>query len=252
MRTHVALLRGINVGGNNKVPMAGLRELMTSLGYTDVATYIQSGNVVFTAPGADSGKLAAELDEKITERFGVPGHVVVVTRDELAAVIEGNPYPEEPNPKAVHAVFRRTDLTPDDLERVETARQRAAGKGCRDEVTVAGRTLFLHTPDGLGRSELAAQLSRTSSMKAWHRAQLGHRDQADGDAGRLTVSWSVLRCGACGGVPGGSGSCHRDRPRRTACRAAGSNPGSSRSPGSVSCLPGPLCAARPNGGRGRS
>ena len=60
---------------------------MTSLGYTDVATYIQSGNVVFTAPGADSGKLAEELDEKIAERFGVPGHVVVVTRDELAAVI---------------------------------------------------------------------------------------------------------------------------------------------------------------------
>ena len=57
---------------------------MTSLGYADVATYIQSGNVVFTAPDADSGKLAGELDEKIAERFGVPGHVVVVTRDELA------------------------------------------------------------------------------------------------------------------------------------------------------------------------
>jgi uncharacterized protein (DUF1697 family) len=166
VRTHVALLRGINVGGNNKVPMAGLRELMTSLGYADVATYIQSGNVVFTAPGADSEKLAGELDEKIAERFGVPGHVVVVTRDELAAVIAANPYPDEPSPKAVHAVFRRTDLTSDDLERVETARQRAAGKGCRDEVTVVGRTLFLHTPDGLGRSELAAQLSRTSSMQA--------------------------------------------------------------------------------------
>ena len=87
----------------------------------------------------------------------------------------------------MHAVFRRTDLTADDLERVETARQRAAGKGCRDEVTVVGRTLFLHTPDGLGRSELAAQLSRTSSMQGRHRAQLGHRDQADGDARRLTA-----------------------------------------------------------------
>ena len=99
MRTHVALLRGINVGGNNKVPMAGLRELMTSLGYADVATYIQSGNVVFTAPGADSGKLAAELDEKIAERFGVPGHVVVVTRDELAAVIAGEPVPGRAQPE---------------------------------------------------------------------------------------------------------------------------------------------------------
>ena len=99
MRTHVALLRGINVGGNNKVPMADLRELMTSLGYTDVATYIQSGNVVFTSQDTDSGKLADVLDEKIAERFGVPGHVVVVSRDELARVIADNPYPDGPTPK---------------------------------------------------------------------------------------------------------------------------------------------------------
>jgi len=77
-----------------------------------------------------------------------------------------NPYPDEHNPMALHAVFRKSDLTADDLARVETARQRAAAKDCQDEVTVVGRTLFLHTPDGLGRSELAAQLSRTSSMKA--------------------------------------------------------------------------------------
>jgi uncharacterized protein (DUF1697 family) len=166
VRTHVALLRGINVGGNNKIPMADLRELMTSLGYADVATYIQSGNAVFTSRHTDSGKLADVLDEKIAERFGVPGHVVVVSRDELARVIADNPYPDESNPKALHAVFRKSDLTADDLDRVEKARQRAADKGCHDEVTVAGRTLFLHAPDGIGRSELAIQLSRTSSMKA--------------------------------------------------------------------------------------
>ena len=171
MRTHVALLRGINVGGTNKVPMADLRELMTSLGYTNVATYIQSGNVVFTSQDgrdsqdADIAKLAEVLDEKVAERFSVPGHVIVVSRDDLARVIADNPYPDEPNPKALHAVFRRTDLTTDDLDRVEQARQRAGGKGCQDEVTIVGRTLFLHTLDGLGRSELAAQLSRTSSMK---------------------------------------------------------------------------------------
>jgi uncharacterized protein (DUF1697 family) len=166
VRTHVALLRGINVGGKNKVPMTDLRELMTSLGHADVKTYIQSGNVVFTSDDTDTAKLGEVLDEMVTERFGVPGHVVVVSRDELAQVIADNPYPDEPNPKALHAVFRKSDLTADDLARVETARQRAAGQGCQDEVTVVGRTLFLHTPDGLGRSELAAQLSRTSSMRA--------------------------------------------------------------------------------------
>ena len=166
MPTHIALLRGINVGGNNKVPMAGLRELMTSLGHTEVKTYIQSGNVVFSTDGTDTAKLAAALDEAITERFGVPGHVVVISRDELAQVIADNPYPDESSPKALHAVFRKSDLTADDLDRVETARQRAVAKGCRDEVTVVGRTLFLHAPEGIGRSELAAQLSRTTSMKS--------------------------------------------------------------------------------------
>jgi len=58
-------------------------------------------------------------------------------------------------------VFRRTNLTADDVAAIEKARQRAASKGGRDGVTIVGRTLFLHTPDGLGRSELAAQLSRT-------------------------------------------------------------------------------------------
>jgi uncharacterized protein (DUF1697 family) len=163
--THVALLRGINVGGSNKVPMADLRELMSSLGHTDVKTYIQSGNVVFSSEDSDTAKLAAVLDEAIAERFGVPGHVVVVSRAELAQVIADNPYPGESNPKALHAVFRKSDLSTDDLDRVETARQRAAGKGCRDEVAVVGRTLFLHAPDGIGRSELAAQLSRTNSMR---------------------------------------------------------------------------------------
>jgi uncharacterized protein (DUF1697 family) len=161
VRTHVALLRGINVGGRNKVPMADLRELMTSLGLADVATYIQSGNVVFTTSETNTGALSELLDQAVMERFKVPSHVVVVSRDELAQVIEDNPYPEESNPKALHAVFRRTNLTGDDVAAIEKAQQRAASKGGQDGVTIVGRTLFLHTPDGLGRSELAAQLSRT-------------------------------------------------------------------------------------------
>jgi uncharacterized protein (DUF1697 family) len=82
MATHVALLRGINVGGRNKVPMADLREVVTSLGHTSVTTYIQSGNVLFTADSASTGELAAALESAITGRFGIWASVVVLSRDE--------------------------------------------------------------------------------------------------------------------------------------------------------------------------
>src|SRR5260370_21403165 len=114
--THVALLRGINVGGHNKVPMAELRQVVASLGHAGVATYIQSGNVVFsaaeagTAGAADTGAadttaLAEALEQAIAAAFGVSVRVVVVSRDELAQVMRDNPYPDEPNTKPAHAAL---------------------------------------------------------------------------------------------------------------------------------------------------
>ena len=166
MPTHVALLRGINVGGHNRVPMPELRALMTELGHTDVATYIQSGNAVFTSQGADTGQLADELEQAIAGRLDVSCGVVVITRDEFQQVIDDNPFPAEDNPKALHAVFRRAELTEAEQAKVAEARGRAQAKGCEDEAVIVGRTMFLHTPNGLGRSELSAQLSRTAASKA--------------------------------------------------------------------------------------
>ena len=158
MPIHVALLRGINVGGHNKVAMADLRQLVTSLGHTDVATYIQSGNVVFSSEQADTAALASALEQAIAAELGVQIRVVVISREELAQVMRDNPYPDEPNPKAVHAVFLSGKPGPDLEERVADARQRAAQKqqDSRDTAQVIGRTIFLHTPDGFGRSELAS------------------------------------------------------------------------------------------------
>jgi uncharacterized protein (DUF1697 family) len=161
--THVALLRGINVGGRNKVAMADLREVVSSLGHTDVVTYIQSGNVVFTSRSADTAGLAASLETRLAERLGVRPLVVVLSRDELARVIADNPFPDETDPKHLHAWFRAEPLEPDELRAVGEAEQRARQKGSRDDVRVVGRTLFLRTPDGLGRSELAAQLARPAA-----------------------------------------------------------------------------------------
>jgi uncharacterized protein (DUF1697 family) len=157
MASHVALLRGINVGGRNKVPMTDLREVVTSLGHTGVSTYIQSGNVLFSTADTDSAKLAAALESAIEDRFGIWSSVVVLSRDELARVLAANPYPDEPNPRMVHVVFLNAELPESLLTRISAAESAAAAKGSRDTVQLAGQpqALFLHTPDGFGRSELA-------------------------------------------------------------------------------------------------
>ena len=155
MASHVALLRGINVGGRNKVPMADLREVVTSLGHTGVSTYIQSGNVLFSTTEHDTAKLAAALESAIEDRFGIWSSVVVLSRDELARVLAANPYPDEPNPRMVHVVFLNGSPPETLLDRITAAESAVAAKGSRDTVQLAGQALFLHTPDGYGTSERA-------------------------------------------------------------------------------------------------
>jgi uncharacterized protein (DUF1697 family) len=178
MPTHVALLRGINVGGHNKVAMADLRTVVESLGHGEVATYIQSGNVVFTSNDRDTAALAAGLERALEETLGVRSSVVVLSRDELAKVVADNPFPEEEDPRRLHATFRAAKLGAEDAAAVAAAERRARDKGGRDQAKVVGRTVYLRTPDGLGRSELAAQLARSSP--------------SDGDRGGTTRNWATV------------------------------------------------------------
>jgi uncharacterized protein (DUF1697 family) len=172
MASHVALLRGINVGGRNKVPMAELREVAASLGHTGVSTYIQSGNVLFSTGETDTGQLAAALEAAISERFGLRASVVVLSRDELARILDGNPYRDEPNPRLVHVVFLNGELPPDVLDRIGAAQAAVAAKGSRDTVQVAGQAVYLHAPDGFGTSELAqVLLSRVLGAPAKQKKQ---------------------------------------------------------------------------------
>ncbi|HVT68979.1 MAG TPA: DUF1697 domain-containing protein [Trebonia sp.] len=168
MATHVALLRGINLGGRNKVAMADLRTLVAGLGHTGVSTYIQSGNVLFTAPpDADCGVLARAITDAISAALGVSAPVVVVTREELAQIRAANPFPGEPDPKRVHAVVLSEPPGPELAARLDAAVAQSAAKGAEDAATVRGRTLYLHTPGGYGNSDLAAAALRiVSSPKA--------------------------------------------------------------------------------------
>jgi uncharacterized protein (DUF1697 family) len=166
MPRYVALLRGINVGRRNRVAMADLRQLAEALGHTDVGTYIQSGNVLFTSPGTDCGELADALEQAIARTLAVKSAVVVLSPADLAQVVADNPFPDEPDPRCLHAIFRRGDLDPDAVAAIAQAQQRARAKGSGDEAIAVGRALFLRTPGGIGRSELAAQLARSSGVPA--------------------------------------------------------------------------------------
>jgi uncharacterized protein (DUF1697 family) len=160
MASHVALLRGINVGGRNKVPMTELREVVTSLGHTEVTTYIQTGNVLFSTQETDTARLAASLEEAISSRFGIWASVVVLSREQLARTLHDNPYPDAPNPKFVHVVFMNAAPPRDLIERIQAAESKAAAKGSHDTFAAVGEALFLHTPDGFGTSELGEAVFR--------------------------------------------------------------------------------------------
>jgi uncharacterized protein (DUF1697 family) len=161
MPTHVGLLRGINVGGKNKVAMADLRAVVGELGHSGVSTYINSGNVLFTAaPGTDVAAMSQAMSAAIAARLGVTTPVVIVPRDELAEILAANPFGSEPDARRVHAVFLSGPAGPDLLGKIDAVVAAAAAKGARDSVRPAGRALYLHTPDGFGNSDVSEALMR--------------------------------------------------------------------------------------------
>lgn len=152
MTRYIALLRGINVGGHNKVPMAALRETCESIGCTGVATYIQSGNVVLTS-SLRAPKLRADLESAIAGQLGVSPVVVIRTRDQLAAVITGNPFPEA-DPNHLHVAF--LSETPD---RAQVA-SLADLEHPPEEVAVRGTDAYFLLPNGMGRAKLPELFGR--------------------------------------------------------------------------------------------
>jgi uncharacterized protein (DUF1697 family) len=154
---YVALLRGINVGGRAALPMAQLRRLAEGCGFADVATYIQSGNLLFsTADPAE--KAAAALEREIAAAGGPAPRVAVRSRPELAAVVAGNPYLDRAaDPKQLHVAFAVRGAEPPSGDMSEFA---------PDELTLSGREAYLFLPNGIGRSKLAEALSRRGGTAA--------------------------------------------------------------------------------------
>lgn len=151
-RRLIALLRGINVTGRNKVPMVELRSLCVELGWRDVQTYIQSGNVLFAAAGAPA-TLEDELERAIKNCFGLSIPVVVRTTTQWRAYVQANPLSEiaarEPN-RLLLALSKR----PPQSDALQALRARAE----QEEIVQVGDALYIHYAAGVGRSKLTPAL----------------------------------------------------------------------------------------------
>lgn len=158
MSVRVALLRGVNVGGRNRVPMPALRAALEDAGFAGAQTYIQSGNIVLDAAGTD-GAVAARVHDVIAATFDLDIRVIVVDADELAGIVDANPYAAETDPKRVHAIVMAQAPDADGLAALDARVAVATAKGCTDTIAVVGRTAYLHTPAGFGTSELAKSVA---------------------------------------------------------------------------------------------
>ena len=161
MTRWLALLAGINVGGKTTVPMAELRKVFAELGFEQVQTYIQSGNVIFSAAGTEDRLLAA-IRPAMSTAFGWDIPVLLRTLPELDAVLAGNPYLDrQDDPTKLLVTFLAAVPAPD---RVKTLRRPAGETG---ELELVGREIYLHMPDGYGRTKLSnAYLAKALGVAA--------------------------------------------------------------------------------------
>ncbi len=165
--THACLLRGINLGGNNKMSMPEFRAMLEGFGCKNVKTYIASGNAVFNMPARLESKLAAMVEKAIAERFGMKMPVVIVTKKEMEQAVAMNPYPEvAATPKLLHLMVLAARPAADAVATLDPNRS------APDRFAVIDRFIYMHLPNGAADSKLTNQyfdsrLKTVSTGRNW-------------------------------------------------------------------------------------
>lgn len=155
MNTYIALFRGINVGGKNSLPMKELVAILEGIGAKNIKTYIQSGNAVFQSPEKDSSPLSKRLTAEIKIRRGFEPHVLILRIEELKKAMKENPFPEaETDPTTLHLGFLASKPKTPDLEKLSSLKTNS------ERFHLSAQVFYLHAPDGVGRSKLAASSER--------------------------------------------------------------------------------------------
>jgi uncharacterized protein (DUF1697 family) len=165
---YVALLRGINVGGKNMLPMKDLAEMFREAGCADVSTFIQSGNVLFSAGRNAESVLSEKISRRIEARFGYRIPVVLRSLEELGRAATANPFlTAGVDEKALHIYFLRDLPTREAVAGLDAERSRP------DRFTVRGREIYLHLPNGMARTKLTnawvdSRLRTVSTARNWN------------------------------------------------------------------------------------
>ena len=156
MPNYIALLRGINVGGHRKLPMADLRQLAEAEGLADIRTYVASGNLVFRADKGDAATLERRLEAALSARFGFDVDVIVRSARAWAALAAGNPFPKESaaTPNFVMLIIGKRPATDADVEALRTR------AGANEKVERVGEALWIWFGDGAGRSKIGGGPSK--------------------------------------------------------------------------------------------
>ncbi|MEJ2053956.1 MAG: DUF1697 domain-containing protein, partial [Calditrichaceae bacterium] len=147
---YISLVRGINVSGQKKIQMKDLKFLYESLNFEEVATYIQSGNVIFSSSETDASELAQRIENAINNKFGYEVFVILRSRDELEQAIENNPFikRKDIDTSKLYVTFLKklpADSKKDDFERI---------KKDSEEYDLVRKELYLYLPEGYGRTKL--------------------------------------------------------------------------------------------------
>jgi uncharacterized protein (DUF1697 family) len=155
MTVFIALLRAVNVGGTGKLPMTALKALCERAGFGRVRTYIASGNVLFDSDLAEP-EVKATIEQALHVYAGKPVGVLMRTAAEMAAVVAANPFAANPGDRVV-AIFLDA-MPPDDAAARVTGRQ-------SEEIGVGAREIYVHYPDGIGRSKLRIKVAETGTAR---------------------------------------------------------------------------------------
>lgn len=150
MNSYVALLRGINVSGQKKIAMPELRKLLETLGFTDVSTYIQSGNIIFSTKESDMEKISKSIEQKILEKYNFHVPTIIRTAAEMTKIVHVNPFLKIKNIETskLHVTFLSNYPNKEDLEKIVLL------KNSIDEFVLIANHVFVHCRSGYGNTKL--------------------------------------------------------------------------------------------------
>lgn len=170
MATYISILRGINVGGQKIIRMNDLRKLYENLGFYNIVTYVQSGNIVFTEDEkiSETGKLEQKISHQIEKEFGFEVPVIILSTDQLKQIINENPFTKDPdkNQAFLHVTFLSSQPADYDFKAIEAKKQNG------EETAFSGNAVYLYCPNGYGKTKLTnnfieAKLKVGATTRNW-------------------------------------------------------------------------------------